>query len=243
MNIKMLGVGNGFSKEVFDNNALIYSTHDEYAMIDCGTTAWTSLDCLNIPREKIKSIFVTHIHFDHTGGVESAALYGKFVQNRKMRLIVPAPIKERIWDKYLSGAIEDENQNLTSLEDFFEVVSPEEGELFELVEGIQARWIHVKHLADKFSCGLIINDKFLYTSDMISDLEFLEKHIEQGVEVIFHDAHFKKVINHAHYEELLAYPEAIKKKLYLMHHGLKDEVGAPNDDINFLYQHREYTFK
>ena len=76
MELAMLGVGNGFSPGVYDNNALI--RHGEgYSMIDCGTTAWVSLDQMGISRKDIREIFLTHLHFDHSGGVESAALYSQ----------------------------------------------------------------------------------------------------------------------------------------------------------------------
>ncbi len=77
---------------------------------------------------------------------------------------------------------------------------------------------------------------------MISDAPLLVEMVQNGIEVIFHDAHLKKVINHAHYDEILTYPPNIKDKLYLMHHGLLSEKDAPSDGIKFLYQHREYEF-
>ncbi len=242
MKIKMLGVGNGFSKGVFDTNALLYNNDSEFAMVDCGTTAWTSLDILGISREQIKSIFLTHIHFDHSGGIESAALYGKFVEGRKMRLIVPAPIRERIWDNYLKGAIEDNIQGFTALEDFFDVVSPQEGEEFTLLDGIVAKWFHVKHLEGKFACGLLINNEILYTGDMLIDEKLLLDAVRDGAKHIVHDVCFRKVINHAHYDEILRYPSEIKDKLHLIHHGLLDDKNAPNDGVKFLYQHVEYEF-
>ena len=43
--ITMLGVGNGFSRGVHNNNALV-ECNGEKTMIDCGITAWESLEQL-----------------------------------------------------------------------------------------------------------------------------------------------------------------------------------------------------
>ena len=93
MFLTMLGTGNGFTPGLLDSNALLESGNSR-TLIDCGTTAWDSLGMLGLKRESIDTIFLTHIHFDHAGGLESIALYSKYVSHRRVRLIVPAPIRQ-----------------------------------------------------------------------------------------------------------------------------------------------------
>lgn len=233
----MLGVGNGFSKGVYDNNALIDGRTT--AMIDCGTTAWHSLYELGREREEVEEIFITHLHFDHSGGVESAALYGKYAAGKKLRLIVPKPIVGRIWDQVLKGTIENPADGLCCLEDYFQVEAPKEGEVFTLA-GEKARWMRTNHVKGKFSCGLVLGERLFYTSDMVCDLPLVTAMLESGVQTVFHDCQLKNAQVHSDFETLLQYPQEVQSRMYLMHHGLKDESQAPaSGGMRFLYQHRE----
>ena len=103
---------------------------------DCGTTAWESLERLGLSRESIDTIFITHIHFDHAGGLESIALYSKYESHKRVKLIVPKPVRQLLWDGYLSGGLTSPDGHC--LEDYFDVTAPEEGEVFQLCGGVNA---------------------------------------------------------------------------------------------------------
>ncbi|MGI6578779.1 MAG: MBL fold metallo-hydrolase [Saccharofermentanales bacterium] len=243
MNITMLGVGNGFSPKVYDNNALIeYDGH--CTLIDCGTTAWWSLDALSGKREEIDSIFITHLHFDHSGGLESAALYSRYITQKKIRLILPAEIEQKVWNDTLKDNIQYEAEGIKGLRDYFEICTPKENETFPLCGTLKARWFRTKHVEGKFSCGLVIDDYFCYTSDMICDLPLLLKLVQDGVSVIFHDCQLHgKAVVHADFNELKKYPDFLQEKMFLMHHGLPDESQAPDSGkMRFVYQHRLMKF-
>ena len=234
--LAMLGVGNGFSPGIYDNNAVIRH-RDGLSLIDCGTTAWVSMDQMKLSREDVREIFLTHLHFDHSGGVESAALYSQYMWGRRYRLIVPKPIKARLWDHVLKGTIENSKDRLTTLEDYFDVVSPEEGEVFDFC-GTRARWIQTRHVDEKFSCGILMGARFFYTSDMRCNRELLEQLHSDGVELIFHDCQLTgKVVTHGDFKELCSYPDALRRKLYLMHHGLSEASDLPDSKgMHFLFQ-------
>lgn len=242
MKITMLGVGNGFSPGVYDNNALVESD-GQYGMIDCGTTAWHSLHQLGIGRDVVDSIFLTHLHFDHSGGVESAALYGKYVLNRKPRLIVPAPVADTLWEHVLRGTIENRPAGLSSLADYFQVETPGEEEVFTLCGSLSAYWMRTKHVEGKFSCGLVMDGRIFYTSDMVNDLALLEHMDRKGIQVIFHDCQLQNAQVHSDFAALQAYPQHLRQKICLMHHGLLNESQAPTaNDMKFLFQHREMEY-
>jgi ribonuclease BN (tRNA processing enzyme) len=237
MKITMLGVGDGFSKSTYNNNALI-QTHTENVLIDCGITAIESLHEINIALDMIDSVFLTHIHFDHSGGMEPLAIYSKYFLNKKIRLVVPKPIEKTLWENSLKGSIDNDADNCHSLNDYFDVVNPEENESFILADGLNARWIETNHMKGKFSCGLVINEKFLYTSDMTVDIELLETLVSKGVQIIYHDCNFINGTTHSLFKDLKKYPDHIKEKIYLMHHGRsRDDDISDGEGMTFLFQH------
>lgn len=234
MFVTMLGVGNGFSNGVYNNNALL-ECDEKRTLIDCGVTAWESLGQLGLKMESIDSIFITHLHFDHAGGIEAAALYSKYISHKRLRLIVPAPIREILWDNMLKGGLWNPEGGCSTLDDYFDVTAPMEGEPFNLCGNVQAIWFPTRHIPGKFSCGLLAEGQFAYTSDMRYDQPLLERLIGSGVKVIFHDCQMENASVHAAYDEILTYPKPIREKLLLMHHGLL--VPPSGGPIRFARQH------
>lgn len=234
MFITMLGVGNGFSRGVYNNNALL-ECDGRRTLIDCGVTAWESLEQLGLGEESIDAIFITHLHFDHAGGLEAAALHSRYFSHRKLRLIVPAPIRRAIWEEYLKGSLCNPEDGCTRLDDYFDVIAPEEGEPFPLCASEQAVWFATRHVPGKFSAGILVENRFAYTSDMRCDPALMERLDQANVRVIFHDCQMENASVHAAYEEILTYPKTVREKLVLMHHGLL--VPPQDTPVRFAVQH------
>ncbi|GGG83234.1 MBL fold metallo-hydrolase [Paenibacillus radicis (ex Gao et al. 2016)] len=238
----MLGVGNGFCKSTYHNNALI-DAEGRLFLIDCGAMAWQSLHEIGLGFEDIEGIFITHLHYDHCGGLEEAALYGAYAARRKMKLWLPAPLQGVIWEKYLSGTLENKLEGKLSLDDYFEVHWIEEGERFSFSAGssagLTARWMQTRHVPAKFSCSVIMNNRIFYSSDMRADKELLCSLADQGIETFYHDTSFTHNPVHAGFEELCGYPEEIRNRLYLMHYGElpADKLEQELQGMKLLKQH------
>ncbi|MFE4714256.1 MBL fold metallo-hydrolase [Paenibacillus sp. NPDC056722] len=302
--IMMLGVGNGFVKSTYHNNALL-EVEGRRFLIDCGALAWHSLYELGLGFEDIDGIFITHLHYDHCGGLDEAALYGAYAAGRKMKLWLPAPLQHMLWEQHLRGTLENTAEGKTSLADYFDIQTVEEEELFwltassgagvagvvgEVSDGSSASsagdadagadagadgtggasatnatngagatsatsatsatnatngagvvnragnadgsfgaaadhpllsmyWIQTHHVPSKFSCSLVINNRFFYSADMVADADLVSRLHEEGITDFYHDCSFDSSPVHASFQDLCQYPEAIRQHTYLMHYG------------------------
>ncbi len=117
---------------------------------------------------------------------------------------------------------------------FFDVISPSENELFNLCGDVQAHWIQTKHIQGKFSCGLILEDKMFYSSDMVCDKHLVTNLYNQGIDLFFHDCQLEGGQVHALFDGLCQYPEPIREHTYLMHHG--------QSKVDAMYSHYKMTF-
>lgn len=249
--IMMLGVGNGFVKSTYHNNALVEVTGRRF-LIDCGALAWHSLYERGLGFEDIDGIFITHLHYDHCGGLDEAALYGAYAAGRKMKLWLPAPLQHILWEQHLRGTLENPADGKTSLADYFDIQIVEEGETFWLTacsgdavgeEEISAdagtseavtsvedddasdrrllsmRWMPTHHVPSKFSCSLVIDNRFFYSADMVADAGLVSRLHQEGITDFYHDCSFHASPVHASFGALCQYPEAVRRHTYLMHYG------------------------
>ncbi|MFF2910624.1 MBL fold metallo-hydrolase [Paenibacillus sp. NPDC057934] len=264
--IMMLGVGNGFVKSTYHNNALLEVEGHRF-LIDCGALAWHSLYELGLGFEDIDGIFITHLHYDHCGGLDEAALYGAYAAGRKMKLWLPAPLQPILWGQHLRGTLENAAEGKISLADYFDIQTVEEGEIFWLTAssgdgdaegkvGILAeagsvkepgilvdagsdskagtlvhageaadrpllamRWMSTHHVPSKFSCSLVIDNRFFYSADMVADADLVSRLHQQGITDFYHDCSFDSSPVHASFQVLCQYPGAIRQHTYLMHYG------------------------
>jgi len=259
--IMMLGVGNGFVKSTYHNNALL-EINNSHFLIDCGALAWQSLYELGLGFEHIDGIFITHLHYDHCGGLDEAALYGAYAARRKMKLWLPAPLQHTLWEQHLRGTLENVADGKTSLADYFDIQTVEEGESFWLTDsrsvgaasdGIGAgadhprlpmRWMTTHHVPSKFSCSLVIDSRLFYSSDMVADADLVSSLHQEGITDFYHDCSFNSSPVHASFEALCQYPAAIRQHTYLMHYGetpkgLEEEALC---GMRLLRQHEWHTW-
>lgn len=83
MKIKFLGVGPAFTTaEHYQSNMLITAGSGKRILIDCGSDIRFSLREAGIQfryfGREIDAIYVSHLHADHIGGLEAAALVSFF---------------------------------------------------------------------------------------------------------------------------------------------------------------------
>jgi glyoxylase-like metal-dependent hydrolase (beta-lactamase superfamily II) len=236
LSLFFIGVGSAFSKLNNQTNLMIIKGND-HLLVDCGTKCSQALAELGIGMPEIETFLVTHSHADHIGGLEEAALIGRYMVKRRPKMVINKEYQKILWDMSLSGGCaygEGDGTTRLGFEDFWEPLRPKpmKGKPRQMMEvnvgSINIKLFRTCHFPDLskswetsfWSCGLIIDDRVLFTSDTRFDPDMVTTldgmfHFEN----IFHDCQFYPGGVHAYIEDLITLPADIRRRIFLSHFG------------------------
>ena len=256
-----VGVGSAFSKKHYQNNILIVKGND-HILVDCGITCPTALYNYGSNITKIKNILITHSHADHIGGLEEAALMGRYVTKSRPKMYITKQYKKLLWNQSLRGGNsygEMSAGRFLTFDDYFELVEPKliskrPRPIYETNCGsINIKVFRTRHIPDNagswkkafYSTGILIDDRILFPADTQFDQELIDWMTSTyPIEYIFHDCQFYTGGVHASYDELKTLPETVRNKMYLCHYGDNFESFSPEADgfIGFAKEGHFYHF-
>jgi L-ascorbate metabolism protein UlaG (beta-lactamase superfamily) len=233
LDLYFIGTGSAFAKTLNQNNLLIVKGKD-HLLVDCGTKCSQALFAVGLPIAQVQNYVITHSHADHIGGLEEAQLMGRYVSQRKPRMIISAEYEDILWNQSLRGGSERSESTPLRFSDLWEVIRPtpipgaprETGEA--CVGAINVKLPRTMHFPDsaptwrqsQWSCAVIIDDRILYTSDTRFDPDLIRDFDDQyHFDVIFHDCQLFTGGVHASINELATLPETIRSRTVLMHYG------------------------
>ncbi len=250
-----IGVGSAFTKRQYQTNLLIIKG-DDHLLIDCGTKCPQAFHELGLPISEVKNLLITHSHADHVGGLEEVLLMGRYAIGQKPKIVISELLQHLLWDMSLRGGAgynegynEQDAVATLSFNDYFEIIRPVmlsgfPRETFGAKVGnIDFKIMRTKHIPDSsldwlssfWSCGVIIDDRIMFTGDTRFDFDLIDYYERQyNFDAIFHDCQFFNGGVHASLEELNQFPLEYKSKTYLTHYGDNWE--------NFLDMVKRYRF-
>lgn len=243
LEIRMLGTGQAFAKNYFNNNALV-SCNGYTLLIDFGITAPLAMHRMNVPLDRIDGVFVTHLHADHIGGFEELMLRLKFNYNKKPALFIEERLIAPLWEHSLKGGLEFGANGPQELNDFFHVVPLRVGVPLDIHPGFRLEIWPTRHFPGMPSYSVLINDRLFYSGDTLFDPDLIRAACERGCQYLLHDCQLDgHGLVHATLAELLTLPEAIQQKIWLMHYGdnMEQYIGKTGP-MTFMRQHETYTF-
>lgn len=239
MKLIFLGSGSAFTigDGNFQSNMVLKSDRNKLLLLDCGTDVRFSLYEQGLDHQYIDSVYISHLHSDHVGGLEWLAFATFFDKKcNKPNLYIPESIGSSLWDSVLAGGLKSLQGKTANMKTYFNVRQVKNNSYF-LWEGTKFHIIQTLHVMSENSIlpsyGLFFKTKkkkVFITIDTQFTPHILSDYFEEA-DVIFHDCETSKISSgvHAHYKELKTLPKEIKSKMWLYHYNpgkLPDAVKA-----------------
>lgn len=226
MKIYPIGVGSAFSMKNWQTN-LIVEQNGKKLLIDAGTDIRFELQEQKLSYKDIDSLYITHLHADHIGGIEYLAFCSYFDPTKdKIKLYGHKSVISKAWDSVWSGGLSSIQGRVVGLHDYFEVHYLDDNSFF-IWEGIIFDLVQTVHIMNGFSIvpsfGLMIREphstkKYYFTSDTQFNPNQIKDFYKQA-DIIIQDCECSPFMSgvHAHYNELKTLAPEIKAKMFLIH--------------------------
>jgi len=207
---------------------LLINDKQEKLLIDCGSDARFSLFKQNMSHLDIDSVYISHLHADHAGGLEWLALTSKFDPRctKKPNIYISESMVSDLWNKTLSGGLSTIQCEFAQLDTFFNIKTiPVNGTFtWDTTDFRLVQTVHVMNgFSLMYSFGLLfeVNDLKVFIT---TDTQFAPKQMfdmYERADIVFHDcetAIFPSGV-HATYSELCTLPDHLKAKMWLYHYN------------------------
>lgn len=229
MKLIFLGSGSAFTvgSDNFQSNMLLENESGQRLLIDCGSDARWAFHDRGLTHKDVEGVFISHLHADHTGGLEWLAFTTYFDPTcKKPTIYIAKSLVNELWDTVLRGGLSSLQTKQAELSTYFNVVEIDESNAFTW-SNIPISLIKTVHVSsDEYlmpSYGLMIPIKsknILITTDIQFIPDQMDEYYKKAA-TIFQDCETTDVPSsvHAHYNELKTLDSSIKKKMWLYHYN------------------------
>ena len=242
MRLKFLGSGSALvtSKENFHSNILIEGDSGKKMLYDCGTTINDALDTAGVDVMTIDEVFISHLHGDHSAGLEFVGFKTFFSTfpfgEKKVNIRTTKEMLSDVWDRQLSASMEAiDCVDVATFDTFFTsteldkiIIDKDYGYKPYSFDNINISIIETEHSSKLKSFGIHLHtdniDIFISGDTKFTPKRFYREFLYS--DIIFHDCDFAEYPGgvHAQFHELKTLPSKIKEKMYLYHYMLNGKT-------------------
>lgn len=247
MHFVPLGVGDAFSALHYSSCLAVHST-GEWLLVDCPhpirkilrEASLSSGQALDV--DSFRAVVITHLHADHSSGLEGLGYFAHFVLGRKLDLVIHPSVLEELWSGHLAAGMRrlrregSAAEHPMALEDYFRVVPLDEKSAVQVGPfAIECRrtWHHVPTTALRIAAP---DGTLAYSADTAFDPALIAWLTE--AELAIHETNYGV---HTPYDRLAALPESTRRKLRLIHYP--DGFDCEASVIEPLRQGRVYDVR
>ena len=168
--LTFLGVGAGLSPQLGNNNVMLENEDRTSALlIDCGPVTVHELYAAG-QLDKVKQVFVTHVHDDHVGGLQLWAQLNRYVYKHRPDLYFREELWEELWPATMRGGLARVSgphgePQVVGLDGYFVPHQMKEGDAVQ-IDGLPALLPRLGlHVPGKPSFGFFLDDDVFYSAD------------------------------------------------------------------------------
>jgi ribonuclease BN (tRNA processing enzyme) len=224
--VLVLGVGDTFSARHV-TSALLLSQGGVHLAVDCpdryrGALAAAAARAglarpIDVPQ--IDTVLLTHVHGDHMNGLEGVAFFKRFVELRRLRLVISPELHEVIWSQRLvatMGRLWDGTGFVDlGFSDYFDY-QPLSWDGDTVVGPFRIRARRTRHHVPTSALLVSAAGRTLgYSADTAFDPELIDFLSE--ADLIIHETNHGPA--HTPYESLAALPAALRARMRLIHYS------------------------
>lgn len=226
MRLVCLGCGDAFSARWY-SSCLAVEAENCWMLIDCphpirkilreaGVAANLRLDV-----DTFSAAILTHLHADHSSGIEGWAYYHKYVLESRPTLIAHPDVWAPLWQARLAGSVNSDGS--ATLSDYFDMRALDESNAVEFGP-FQIECRRTLHPIPTFALRIRATGRTLGCSaDTAFDPGLIEWLSE--ADLIIHETNYGI---HTPYEKLAALPEALRSRMRLIHYPDDFDVNGSN---------------
>ncbi len=225
LSVRVVGVGDAFTARYY-NACLLFEAGDTRLLVDAPPALARALRDLSLARhaepavglDDIDHVLITHLHGDHTGGLEQLLFWRRFVTQRKASVHAVPEVLAGLWDTRLRGGMDTlldapggTRQSLT-LDDYAEVrpLVPGANRIGDVVVEHRPTIHHIPTSAIRVSAGGRVVG---YSADTAFDPSLIAW--LSSSDLFFHETNLGV---HTPLAALAALPEATRARMRLIHY-------------------------
>ena len=218
MNLLALGVGDAFSARYWSTCAVVESD-GRRLLVDCPHPIRRVLAGGGLDVADLDAVVITHCHADHCSGLEGLLFFARFVLGRKVTLAAHPEVLADLWGGHLRAGMhrlicaDDHHPEDLALEDYAHLVPLDERHPVE-VGGFRVSCRRTIHHVPTFALRIAGGGRTLgWSADTAFD-EGLVGWLAEADRLV----HETNLGAHTPYERLLALPEEVRRRMWLVHY-------------------------